>query len=432
MRAWAAWRNSYAPEVASAGSSPAGIVGVCAAMLSLFGLIGYLPAVAVHSQFQHPWVSMLLVVAGNVCTFLAHRHGCRGRVGETATLLDNVFYSSAVAYAAVSTAPSFGLGFGIVYGLMLVAMPAQVYALSLVFALALSLPLVALFLVSRPTMAVGVVLFGSLATTLVVSQFTGLRRVAQSEKNKLREALGAADRVADESMQAALATTLLSLGNFLHEMKNTQLVIHANLENLVERTDLSERTREVLVETVEAHRREEQLVRRVVESLEKRAKPLNTVLLLKEIVEHVASETKGVAVTVRTGSERFVVDGPPEYLRVVLVNLLRNAERAGARNVEIELRADPGGHEVKLLVKDDGPGVPAELRSQLFRAFTTGSSPGGTGLGLYLCRRYAELLGGQISLEESSRGGATFLLRLPFRHVNGGVEPTADTTRRTG
>jgi signal transduction histidine kinase len=70
-----------------------------------------------------------------------------------------------------------------------------------------------------------------------------------------------------------------------------------------------------------------------------------------------------------------------------------------------------------LTVRDDGPGIPAKLREQVFEAlFTTKAK--GNGLGLALCRRIAEAHGGTVTLDPSD-GGATFRLSVPDRSVGG-------------
>ena len=73
------------------------------------------------------------------------------------------------------------------------------------------------------------------------------------------------------------------------------------------------------------------------------------------------------------------------------------ARREGARSI--------------LVVRDEGPGIPVELRSRIFEAlFTTKAK--GNGLGLALCRRIAEAHSGVVSLEPSERG-ATFRITIP-------------------
>lgn len=95
----------------------------------------------------------------------------------------------------------------------------------------------------------------------------------------------------------------------------------------------------------------------------------------------------------------------------VLVNLLVNAAKAGARLVEVEGRSEGGKPVVEVL--DDGRGLPAEAATRLFEPFFTTSRPGeGTGLGLALCHATMERLGGSISARpRKDRTGTAFTLQ---------------------
>lgn len=100
-----------------------------------------------------------------------------------------------------------------------------------------------------------------------------------------------------------------------------------------------------------------------------------------------------------------------EFSRILDI-LLENAVRACAgRRVEFEITGtlSPTGR-LKLAVRDDGPGVPPDIRARIFDAGVTGSR-GGTGYGLYAARRIIEHFGGQIVLVES-RAGACFEIEL--------------------
>ena len=78
-------------------------------------------------------------------------------------------------------------------------------------------------------------------------------------------------------------------------------------------------------------------------------------------------------------------------------------------------RALPDG--VELVVEDDGPGVPDELKDVLFEPFRQGeeSSGRGMGIGLSLVQRFAELHGGTARIEDAAAGGARFVVTLPGR-----------------
>jgi PAS domain S-box-containing protein len=105
-------------------------------------------------------------------------------------------------------------------------------------------------------------------------------------------------------------------------------------------------------------------------------------------------------------------------LRQVLLNLIVNAAHAIPEGdpahhvVSVTARADGG--RVAIDVSDTGPGVPEELRARIFEPFFTTKPVGkGTGLGLWVCRRAVEELGGEIAVRNRPGGGAVFRVSLP-------------------
>jgi len=119
------------------------------------------------------------------------------------------------------------------------------------------------------------------------------------------------------------------------------------------------------------------------------------------------------AVTVEvTTPPGLAVEVDPSQFQQVLINLFTNAAQAmnGRGRILVEGTALPGGG-ARLRVRDEGPGVPLEVRYRIFEAlFTTKAK--GSGLGLALCRRILEAHGGTIDLESTERG-ASFVLQLP-------------------
>ena len=69
---------------------------------------------------------------------------------------------------------------------------------------------------------------------------------------------------------------------------------------------------------------------------------------------------------------------------------------------------------VRIIVEDNGPGIPPEIADSLFRPFLSHKKGGGTGLGLAVTHKIFEEHGGRIGIETSSRGGARFVLELPM------------------
>lgn len=109
----------------------------------------------------------------------------------------------------------------------------------------------------------------------------------------------------------------------------------------------------------------------------------------------------------------------PHALRQVLGNLISNAVRAqqkGAGEPRIRIEANRNGHWIDILVDDAGGGVAREQQHRVFDCFYTTQSEG-TGLGLPIARRLAEMNGGQLQLEPnpSPLGGARFRLTLSAR-----------------
>lgn len=104
----------------------------------------------------------------------------------------------------------------------------------------------------------------------------------------------------------------------------------------------------------------------------------------------------------------------PDKLSQVWVNLITNAVQAVGTGGAVEVGIRVEGAQVAVRVTDNGPGIPAEVKDRIFDAFFTTKGVGeGTGLGLEVCRRVVEELGGTISVE-SQPGRTVFEVRLPL------------------
>lgn len=122
------------------------------------------------------------------------------------------------------------------------------------------------------------------------------------------------------------------------------------------------------------------------------------------------------------GTERrmapvYYVHADNDHLREVVANLVENAIKY---TLQGDVIIDVGGDEktATVSVQDSGIGIPAEDIPHLFQKFYRVDNSdtreiGGTGLGLFLCRRLAELMGGQIRVESEYKKGSTFFLDLP-------------------
>jgi two-component system nitrogen regulation sensor histidine kinase NtrY len=109
-----------------------------------------------------------------------------------------------------------------------------------------------------------------------------------------------------------------------------------------------------------------------------------------------------------------LVMGHYDALRRAFSNLIRNGIEAMDGTGRLDLRVAPGGGGVIVAIADHGPGVPEELRSQVFEPYWT-TKDEGTGLGLALVRQTAVAHGGSVDVRETAGGGATFVVMLSGR-----------------
>ena len=111
--------------------------------------------------------------------------------------------------------------------------------------------------------------------------------------------------------------------------------------------------------------------------------------------------------------------GDPGSIARILRILLDNAVRVSPPESELRITVS-GAAAVQITVTDQGPGVPAEERDQIFRRFHRGRDTrgqAGFGLGLAIGRELAERMGGELVLEDTEGPGAQFTLRLPAAPV---------------
>jgi signal transduction histidine kinase len=120
---------------------------------------------------------------------------------------------------------------------------------------------------------------------------------------------------------------------------------------------------------------------------------------------------------VRVVAEPLTVEVDPGKVERVIENLLVNAARHTPPGTAVLVQVTERPDGVELVVEDNGPGVPDELKGVLFEPFRQGedSSAPGMGIGLSLVQRFAELHGGTARIEDATAGGARFVVTLPGR-----------------
>ena len=118
------------------------------------------------------------------------------------------------------------------------------------------------------------------------------------------------------------------------------------------------------------------------------------------------------------------LDADKNQLNQVLLNLVENARDAinqkadpSAGRIVVSTRLGDAADRVMVVVEDNGPGVPSELKDKVFAPyFTTKHAKGGTGLGLAIVHRIVSDHGGRITITDNPGGGARFAIELPLRN----------------
>ena len=126
---------------------------------------------------------------------------------------------------------------------------------------------------------------------------------------------------------------------------------------------------------------------------------------------------RGVKIDAPAGSDALPASGEFKRALQIVVNLLTNAIRYSPEGAMVWVRTDREGDLGALIVADQGKGVAPEDQARIFEKFerVDPSEPGGTGLGLYIARRLARAMGGDISLDSKPGQGARFTFTLPLR-----------------
>jgi signal transduction histidine kinase len=115
------------------------------------------------------------------------------------------------------------------------------------------------------------------------------------------------------------------------------------------------------------------------------------------------------------------VDADKGQINQVVINLVENARDAiGKRpdgKIFVSTKLGEAGDRAMIIVEDNGPGVPSDLKDKVFAPyFTTKHAKGGTGLGLAIVHRIVSDHGGRIAVSDAAGGGARFIIELPLRN----------------
>jgi PAS domain S-box-containing protein len=143
---------------------------------------------------------------------------------------------------------------------------------------------------------------------------------------------------------------------------------------------------------------------------------------MKNLISETVEEMKGIMksgqqiISRHNGDEVVVSDG--KMLKNILINLINNAIKFSDPGKSIYVETDVNS-DIKIKVKDEGIGIPDEEKEHLFESFfraRNAQNIQGTGLGLHIVKRYADLLNGTIDLKSTIDEGTAVTISIPIKN----------------
>ncbi|HEX2294387.1 MAG TPA: ATP-binding protein [Actinomycetota bacterium] len=224
-----------------------------------------------------------------------------------------------------------------------------------------------------------------------------------------------------------------------HELRTPLTSIQGYVKTLLRpNVEFSEDDRRSFIEAVD---RQSERLRRLIEDLlvvsrieSDTDKLLVTPVLLQKVAHHVVDEFRA-----RTGRRSFdfrferkalEIDTDETKVHQVVSNFVDNALKYAPDGTTITIGGRVEGDHAVMWVADEGPGIPDVEQARIFDRFyqidqSSTRPAGGTGLGLYICKKLAEAVGGDVRLERSDETGSVFALWIP-------LTPPRDAVRRQG
>jgi signal transduction histidine kinase len=216
-----------------------------------------------------------------------------------------------------------------------------------------------------------------------------------------------------------------ALSMLSHDLRNSIGGIRGLAEISLEQMENKESLRENLQLIEKSADRSLEMVNDVLDFIRNNAVAKQEIHL-NELISQMRQGTRDLLTQSNIAMEINVPDdvlfqGDISKLERVLLNLVRNAAEVlidhKVSAPAIAVCANVEDNQLVIRVKDNGPGIPVEIKDKLFMPFTTYGKSGGTGLGLAIVRQFVEAHGGSIAVD-SSAAGTEFKIILPLKSAN--------------
>ena len=232
-----------------------------------------------------------------------------------------------------------------------------------------------------------------------------------TEKRRLEAAISQSEKLAAVGQLAA---------GLAHEINNPLTAIIANTQLLQRDIDPQDDKRELVDLIAKAGYRAAQVVRNLLDLARKEQyvfEPTDVNKTIRNALALLNHEfmARSINLVFEPGENLPTITGSPDHLQGVWLNLLTNAMDALDNNAnEIHVSSTFNGNEIRVIVSDNGKGIPPDRLNRIFEPFFTTKAPGrGTGLGLSLCHRVIKQHGGHILVDSQINVGTKFTVILP-------------------
>ena len=244
----------------------------------------------------------------------------------------------------------------------------------------------------------------------------------EKERSNAESALKKSERLLiSQDKMASLGRVAAGIA---HEIRNPLSGINiylSTLEKIYDKTEDISKVRQILTQLKSASNKIESVIKRVMD-FSKRSTPkfkkIDINQPIREALHLTAVMLRKSGIKTETSLEDPLPPcfADPNQIEEVLLNLINNAAEAMHGKITVKKISLTSAHKdehIEITVSDTGPGIPLNIRSNIFHPFFT-TKHEGTGIGLNLCRRIIQDHGGTIDLAHPFKGGTKFVITLPI------------------
>lgn len=259
---------------------------------------------------------------------------------------------------------------------------------------------------------------------LLGQQYTGAQKQATTLKHDVDEMI---ERMANQlDVATRLAAISRITGGVAHEIKNPLNAIVLRLDLLKARASAGA-SEEELIPEIDVLSREVRRLDRVVKTFLDFSRPvevhfeeLDLAALAKEVGHLMKPQADGAGVELQceTPEHPAMMRGDADMLKQAILNLMTNALEAMKQDTarsgagRLRLAVESSEDSVSLIVQDNGPGIPPEVREKVFQLYFT-TKEKGSGIGLAMTYRAVQLHNGTVDFESEAGRGTTFRMTFP-------------------